>query len=370
MRRRGASAEGAAPGATRRRGVRVRWASALLAAAALLVPGCRAVGTRFVTPFLFDEAPAAGTRLYADLPYRIGAHADPRKHRLDLFLPAAVEAAAEDGAPRADALLVFVHGGGWSSGDKALEAGGADVYRNLGRYFAARGVAVALLNYRLQPEVGWRAQVADVADAVAWLHANAPRYGAPAGRLFLAGHSAGAQLAAHVALDAAPLRRRGLQRDVLCGVVAVSGSAYDLTDAATWAEGLPRDYFEARFRRGPEDEDWAREASPLRKAEPRPPPFLVMYGAGEPPGLKRQSHLLHGALQALGGESRLVRLEGEGHLRILFALSRRGDPGAQAIARFLETTRCPRPSVPADGDGGPGARYPAAARRPPGGGPR
>ena len=50
---------------------------------------------------------------------------------------------------------MFVHGGNWDSGDKNDRAGGADVYANIGRFDAARGLGVAVDNYRLQPAVAW-----------------------------------------------------------------------------------------------------------------------------------------------------------------------------------------------------------------------
>lgn len=353
LRRAGCSARGAAG-----RG------ALLLAALLLAASGCRSVGTRLALPFLYEEAPAEGTTLYADLPYRLGEDAHPRKHRLDLVLPAPAPGGA---APRPEALLAFVHGGGWTSGDKGFEAGGADIYRNLGRFLAARGIAVALVNYRLQPEVDWRAQVGDVADAVAWLRENAARFGVPPHRLFLGGHSAGAQLVAHVALDPQPLAERGLRREALCGVVAVSGSAYDLTDAETWERGLPRDYFAARFRAGPEDRDWAHEASPLRGARAGAPPFLILVGEEEPAGLRRQSQLLHQGLRRRGDESRLRTLANEGHLRILLALSRPGGPASRALRSFLTERECAAP--PRSPDGGPAPRYPESVRRPPDGGP-
>ena len=48
---------------------------------------------------------------------------------------------------------MFVHGGNWDSGDKNYRPGGADVYANIDRFDAARGLGVAGDNYRLQPAV-------------------------------------------------------------------------------------------------------------------------------------------------------------------------------------------------------------------------
>lgn len=153
-------------------------------------------------------------------------------------------------------VIVFVHGGSWDSGDKNFRAGGADVYANVGRYYAARGIGVAVINYRLQPRVKWPAQVEDVNAAVAWVRSRALAYGGQPERLFLMGHSAGTHLAAMVALTATPEMRPSLR-----GVIAVSGAGLDLADEKTYQLGADRDYYVARFRNGDSSEEWKRRRS-------------------------------------------------------------------------------------------------------------
>ena len=60
-------------------------------------------------------------------------------------------------------LVVFVHGGGWSIGDKRMGAG------QKGAHFLGQGWAFASTNYRLVPQAKVEQQAADVASAVAWL---------------------------------------------------------------------------------------------------------------------------------------------------------------------------------------------------------
>src|SRR5439155_18980367 len=91
--------------------------------------------------------------IHRDICYREGS-AD-EKHRLDLFLPHGTNWP----------ILIFIHGGGLTSGDKALRVSGADVYGNIGRFYASQGIGVAVINYRLQPKVTWREQAEDVAHA-------------------------------------------------------------------------------------------------------------------------------------------------------------------------------------------------------------
>jgi acetyl esterase/lipase len=94
-----------------------------------------------------------------------------------------------DRPARAPVLLHF-HGGGFYSGNKAREA------RPLIRHLTSRrGFVCVSANYRLQPHVTLAGQVADVRVAIAWVRAHAAEYGADPGTLFVAGSSAGANLA-------------------------------------------------------------------------------------------------------------------------------------------------------------------------------
>src|SRR3569623_993324 len=91
-------------------------------------------------------------------------------------------------------LLVFVHGGGWDSGDRRE-------YGDVGRARAARGCRVACADYRVFPEVVYPVFVEDLAAAANWLVAHAADYGGAPRRLVLVGHSAGACNAVAFALQ-------------------------------------------------------------------------------------------------------------------------------------------------------------------------
>lgn len=136
---------------------------------------------------------------------------------LDIYAPRHVH-----GAP----LVVFFYGGSWQEGNKAL-------YRFVGAALAARGVVTVIPDYRIYPPTRFPGFLQDGAAAVAWAHAHAGDYGADPSRLFLMGHSAGAYIAAMLALDPEWLAPHGLSpgRDV-AGFIGLAGP-YDflpLTD--------------------------------------------------------------------------------------------------------------------------------------------
>ena len=109
-------------------------------------------------------------------------------------------------------VLMYVHGGGWSSGDK--DAVGAKA-----AYFTAHGFVFVSINYRLIPAAWPAQQAADVAAAVAWVKENIGAYGGDGRRLFMLGHSAGAHFTALVVSDESYLREVGLGGAALRGVI-------------------------------------------------------------------------------------------------------------------------------------------------------
>ncbi|MEE8525407.1 MAG: alpha/beta hydrolase, partial [Thermoanaerobaculia bacterium] len=267
-------------------------------------------------------------RVTSDLPYWEGS--DDPKHRLDLYQPQGERWS----------IVIFVHGGGWTAGAKDLVVSGGDIYGNIGRFLASRGIGAAVISYRLQPTVTWREQVADVARAVAWVHAHAEEYGGDPEALFLSGHSAGAQLSAYVALAPEPLTAVGLSPEVLCGAIPVSGAGYDLADEETYDIGAPRAYYEERFRAGDPGDDWLHEASATTYVSPDAPPFLLIHGTKEWESLKHQNRLLDQALRQAGADSRLVAVKGQSHGRIVLALSKDDTIPSTEFLSFVRGADC------------------------------
>lgn len=279
---------------------------------------------------LYDRAPSPPT-VQLDVPYDPSAPDDP-KRQLDLYLPAGHDFP----------IVVFVHGGGWAWGDRTQRFGGADVYRNIGRFLASQGIGAAVIGYRLLWPMDWQSQVGDVARAVAWVQAHAAARGGRADRVFLMGHSAGAQLAARVATDPAWLAQAHGTIGGICGVVAVSGAGYDLGDIDTYRAGFDPLYFAERFGGSRLDGAWWHDASVVPFLDASDPPFLVVSASGESRGLRRQSTLLHERLKAAGVPSTMVTVRGSSHERIILELSRADKTAGPAVLRFIRDTPCPR----------------------------
>lgn len=145
-------------------------------------------------------------------------------------------------------LLVFVHGGYWDEGDKSE-------YVFVANTFTERGYTVALVNYRLVPEVTFPAYVQDLARALTWLRTQGPYSDLP---LFLMGHSAGAHIGALVAFDESYLAEFGLSPELIDGFIGLAGpynflplgpnddrSRAALGDPATYPQTQPINFVDA-----------------------------------------------------------------------------------------------------------------------------
>jgi len=105
------------------------------------------------------------------------AYGPDERQRLDVYRP--------NGAGAGLPVLIFCYGGAWDSGDRAS-------YDCDGRAFANLGYLTIVFDYRLVPETLFPGFVEDTASTIAWASANAARYGGDGSRVFLVGHSAGA----------------------------------------------------------------------------------------------------------------------------------------------------------------------------------
>jgi acetyl esterase/lipase len=214
-----------------------------------------------------DRAAAAvpdTVELVTDIAYREG---NP-KWRLDLAMPK-----ARSDQPRP--AIVFIHGGGWRSGDKAL-------LRKLALPYAAKGYVCISVNYRLVDDAPFPACVEDVKCAVRWLRANAAKYHVDPQRIGAYGNSAGAHLVAMLGLVGreADLEGDGPFQDQSSLVQAVCCSATP-TDFGDWGGKGFRG--ESVFLAGPSEslDQRKKRASPLSYVRPDAPPFLVIHGRSD-----------------------------------------------------------------------------------------
>lgn len=297
-----------------------RWAMAMavvLAVAAGLI-GFGAVDPATPTGTAVPMAPIPGVIAAAGTPLRIAYGSEPDTVG-DLYLPSP---GLVSGSSERYPVVVLIHGGGWSQ------------YRNLGQFapqarqLAAAGVAVWNIEYRrLGGAGGWPVTLTDVADAVRALPTVVQQRAGgrlDLGRIHIAGHSAGGQLAAWVGGRAAA--GHGLPH--IRGLVLMS-AVLDLRYAVNHGQ----DGFARRLLGGRPDEvpDRYQFASPIANL-PAGTHITALHGGADPVVPVGQSSAYVEAARAAGNAAELHVLPGVGHAEFTDA----GSPAwAAALAAIL-----------------------------------
>jgi len=289
----------------------------ILVVAILLLISCFWIA--FPSASAFEEPVSSSPRdveIIRDLAYVDTPDADPVKHKLDLYLPPG----------RKDfPVLVFVHGGGWSHGDKKFWF---DVYGKFGTAFAKKGIGVAVINYRLIPKTTHEHQVRDVAKAISWVSRNIGKYGGNSSQLFLAGHSAGGHLVSLVGCNSDWLREAGLETNLIKGIVSISG-VFDVRPDLL--------LFNVVFGKSTQDRE---KASPITHVKQGLPPFLILHGDHELPQCDGPcAKLFFQKLEESQVSCKLNPIAHRDHMSIIARISENNDPAQQAVLEFIQSTK-------------------------------
>jgi acetyl esterase/lipase len=276
---------------------------------------------------------AAGPTAIEDLSY-----GDDKKQKYDLVLPESP----------AKALVVIIHGGGWTSGGKSL-------YRPTIRMLGTLGYAAASISYRLASD-DTRAFPVGLADVRCAIRAVQARAGIA--KTILIGASAGGHLAAMVATepdapsfdgdcaDRRPIRISGailyyapLELDRSRErYVPIMRQAVDefLYGARTWAEAGVDGSADA-FER--DRTDWsirAVEATPSHHTLRAAPPTLILQGALDTIAPPADARDFAAALGRAGVPNLVVELPGQGHGFPVLGHKAEVKPASCSTLHFLE----------------------------------
>jgi acetyl esterase/lipase len=230
---------------------------------------------------------------------------DPAQ-KLEMFLPA--DAKPQKLLP----VIVFIHGGGWASGDP-------HDYRFMARTLAPEGYAVVLAGYRLYPQARYPAMLEDGASALRWVAGHAAQFGGDPQRVVLMGHSAGAYNAVMLGLDRRWLADKGLSADALRGVIGLAGP-YDFYPFDT--EGTIRTFGKAA---NPE------ETQPVVHARGDGPPLLLVHGTADTRVRPRNSAELARTMTRAGAPTQAVLLQDVTHEGIIMMLARPFDRDSRVL---------------------------------------
>jgi acetyl esterase/lipase len=220
--------------------------------------------------------------------------------KMDIYRP--------QGSAAPTPALLYVHGGGWTGGDKRSGEGIRDIPELL-----ARGYLVAAVNYRLAPRYKFPAMIEDVKCAVRFLRANAERFSINPEKIGAWGGSAGGHLVALLGTaDATAGWDVGQYLEQSSRVQAVV-DMYGPTDLTVLFEGANPRLMEQVFGTSDRNSETLQKASPVNWVSSDDPPFLILHGERDPLVPVSQSQIFYEKLQAAGVPATFVIVKNAGH---------------------------------------------------------
>lgn len=221
---------------------------------------------------------------------------------------------ASSGQGAGKPVLVFVHGGGFTGGDK--HRNGEFQYDNIMVWAVQHGFVGVNVNYRLAPKNVYPDANRDVADALRWTKANVRAYGGNADRVFLWGHSAGASLVgiyvSHPEFHIAP-------GSGLAGAVMTSGMY----------EAAPSDYFG-------KDPAEAAKASALDGLSKTSVPLFATRAELDPPPIAASGDTLNKTLCAAKKCATFVFMKQHNHMSQVFSVNTGEEQLTTPLLAFLK----------------------------------
>ena len=214
-------------------------------------------------------------------------NANGKSLQLDMYIPKNIKKPAP--------LLVFIHGGGWRSGQRSD-------YLDYLVAFAKKGYITATVSYRLLKDGPYPACVEDITDAVQWFYKHGDKYGYNPDRIALVGGSAGAHLALMAAYE---WKKPGAANDSIFdspnrhrirAVVDIYGPI-DMTTEYARSQPLVTSFIAHSYVENPE---LYREASPIQYLDKNDPPTMILHGTSDNLVPISQSDLFKAKLDSLG----------------------------------------------------------------------
>lgn len=251
----------------------------------LPMAGCIALGQAVVNfPVHFRE----------DMVRRDLRYGEENWHRMDIYYP-------EKPSQTLRPVIVFIHGGRWSTGNKAH-------YPFVAETLTRRGYIVAIPNYGTYPAVTFPAFVEDAARAIAWLRRESGSLQLDRNRIMIVGHSAGAHIGALLCADPRYLTAVGGSRDWITAFAGLAGPYSFVPDEPDLVAifGPPARYPQMQV---------------THFIDGLQPPMLLLQGTDDDAVHMSNLEKMERAIRDKGGVVRTRIYYGVGHLGILTSFS-------------------------------------------------
>jgi acetyl esterase/lipase len=254
----------------------------------------------------------------SDVKYALFANADPELNSLNVYMPK-----RGSNSP----ILIWIHGGSWTYGDK-------EEVHSKAEYFTSKGYVFVSVNYRLSPKVKHPVHVQDVANAIVWVYQNAKHYSADQKKIFLMGHSAGAHLASLVSINNEYLKLAGGSTELIKGIVLIDGMGYDIPAAMVDASNQLKGWYVQAF--GNSRWEWGL-GSPVNfiNTNEHIPPVLILH-SGEREVAEVEAKILYAKLVDVKVPCQIMHYPKKNQTSLNKELGKPDDKPTEEVLRFLQ----------------------------------
>jgi acetyl esterase/lipase len=183
-------------------------------------------------------------------------------------------------------VIIFVHGGNWTSGRKSQ-------YNFMGSNWAKKGVVYVIIDYPLSPTAKYDQMAASTAKSVKWVKENIAQYGGNPERIFLSGHSAGGHLAALVSIDDQYFKDLKMENPIT-GSILIDAAGLDMYSYLMEEKFQAGNTYLNTFTNNPET--W-KKATPLYHLHQNTPPMIIYRGGKTYPSILKSNEKFIKALK-------------------------------------------------------------------------
>jgi dienelactone hydrolase len=224
-----------------------------------------------------------------------------------------------------DKVLLFVHGGGWLSGDKKQ-------YREMAAHLAEKGITVVLTNYRLSPKVKYPVHTEDAAAAINWTFNFINNYNGDNKNIYLMGHSAGGHIASLVVCDEKFLTKYNLNLGNIAGAITISG----VFEIKPQEGGATEKYLGMVF--GNDETIWKKASCKTyinEAAKDKLPGFLISWSNEEEGLIINESKNIIEEFKGAGIKFQSYIFEGKNHYNFINELKNKESGFFEKVMQFM-----------------------------------
>ena len=225
-------------------------------------------------------------------------------------------------------VFIFIHGGNWNSGNKAL-------YSFFGTRLARKNVVAVIIDYPLSPEYKYYDMALASAQAVNWVKKNIEKYGGDPNRIFVSGHSAGGHLAALISVRNNYFDTLGIANPI-AGTILIDAAALDMYG---YLKSEDFDDDNTYLKTFTTDSAQWKAASPLYFLHSNMPPMLIYQGGKTYPSIKESNEKFIAALKPFAPATPFHLLKGKKHIPMILQFFNTCNPRYKEIISFMKETK-------------------------------